>query len=240
MKLLVAIKAVRPELENVKESDGKAESVLVMDPFSEVALAAALQLKKNSGIVSEVVALTVALESAEPVLRTALALGADRATRVDVQAETPQQATQAMLPVVEQETPQLVLLGKQSSDGDHRQTGAMLATRLSYPFADGVESLTLSPSQAQVVRRTEWHELEQQLTLPAVLSADLRLAEPGFAALPQLLKARRMPIKHRSPAGSLATAPELEQARAEVTRQPQQVADVASLISKLKTEARVL
>ncbi|MFN6961525.1 MAG: electron transfer flavoprotein subunit beta/FixA family protein [Rhodocyclaceae bacterium] len=221
---------------------------MAMNPFDEIAVEEAVRLKE-AGIASEVVAVSCGAAVCQEQLRTALALGADRAILVEMepaQAEALQPLAVAKLlkAVCEKERPGLVILGKQAIDDDANQTGQMLAALLGWPQATFASKLVISDGKAQVTREIDGGLETLMVRLPAIITTDLRLNEPRYATLPNIMKAKKKPLDvfKASDLGS-DIAPRL--ATLKVTEPPKRragikVADVAELVTKLKNEAKVI
>lgn len=249
MKILVAVKRVVDfnvkvrvkadqtgvELANVKMS---------MNPFDEIAVEEAVKLKE-AGVASEVIAVSLGSAACQETLRTALAMGADRAILVETDAELqPLAVAKLLAKVVEREEPKLAILGKQAIDSDASQTGQMLAALLDWPQATFAYKLELSGDDAQVTREIDGGLETVALTLPAVVTADLRLNQPRYATLPNIMKARRKPLDTVTPDElGVDVAPRLKVLKVEEPPQRKggvKVADVAELVAKLKNEAKVI
>ncbi|WP_376961318.1 electron transfer flavoprotein subunit beta/FixA family protein [Azospirillum sp. A26] len=215
-----------------------------MNPFDEIAVEEAVRLKE-AGKATEVVAVSIGPAGAQETLRTALAMGADRAILVQTDAELQPLAVAKLLRVlVDREAPQLVLLGKQAIDDDCNQTGQMLAALLGWPQGTFASKVVASDSKLAVTREIDGGLETIELTLPAVVTTDLRLNEPRYASLPNIMKAKKKPLDTLTPdALGVDVAPRLTTLK--VTEPPRRkggikVADVADLVDKLKTEARVI
>ncbi len=253
MKILVPIKRVvdfnvkirvkadnsAVELDNVKMS---------MNPFDEIAVEEAVRLKE-AGIATEVVVVTCGIAAAQDILRAALALGADRAILVEVNAaelETLQPLAVAKLlkAVVGQEQPRLVICGKQAIDDDANQTGQMLAALQGWPQATFASKVIIADDKATVTREVDGGLETIAVTLPAVISTDLRLNEPRYASLPNIMKAKKKPLNILSAASlGVDIAPRL--LTRSINEPPKRTAgirvgDVAELVEKLKNEAKVI
>ncbi|SAL31741.1 electron transfer flavoprotein subunit beta [Caballeronia cordobensis] len=225
------------ELDNVKMS---------INPFCEIAVEEAVRLKEK-GIATEIVAVSVGAAAAQEQLRTALAIGADRAILVET-AQTPGALAVAKLlkAVVEREAPQLVLLGKQAIDSDNNQTGQMLAALLNWPqgtFASGAD-VDVAAQRVTVTREVDGGLQTVSLRLPAVVTADLRLNEPRYTTLPSIMKAKKKPLESLA-ASALGVAVEtsLETLRVEPPAERKggvKVTSVTQLVDKLKNEAKVI
>jgi len=250
VKILVAIKPVPNPDEKVKiRPDGSGINVdnikMVINPFCEIAVEEALRIKEKQG--GEVAVLTVGPREGEQQMRTALAMGADRAILVEAPLGLDCLAVaKFMAKIVEQEKPELVLMGKQAVDDDNNQVGQILAALLSWPqatFASKVEFLE-GNSKARVGRETDGGIETIEVTLPCVVTTDLRLNEPRYASLPGIMKAKKKEMKV-VPAASLGVdaAPKvrlLSLAPPKERAGGRRVADVAELVAKLKNEAKVL
>jgi electron transfer flavoprotein beta subunit len=227
------------ELDNVKMS---------MNPFDEIAVEEAVRLKE-AGIASEVVVVTCGVAVAQDILRTALAIGADRAILVDVGAtelETLQPLAVAKLlkAVVDKEQPGLVLCGKQAIDDDASQTAQMLAALQGWPQATFASKVVIADGKATVTREVDGGLETLAVSLPAVISADLRLNEPRYATLPNIMKAKKKPLETITAANlGVDIAPRL---KVRTVQEPAKrkagvlVPDVATLIDKLKNEAKAI
>jgi electron transfer flavoprotein beta subunit len=250
VKILVAIKPVPNPDEKVKiRPDGSGINLenikMVINPFCEIAVEEALRIKEKQG--GEVAILTVGPREGEQQVRTALAMGADRAILVEAEKGLDCLAVaRYMARIVEQEKPDLVLMGKQAVDDDNNQVGQILAALLSWPqatFASKVEFLE-GNRKARVGRETDGGIETIEVTLPCVVTTDLRLNEPRYASLPGIMKAKKKEMKV-VPAASLGVdaAPKvrlLSLAPPKERAGGRRVADVAELVAKLKNEAKVL
>jgi electron transfer flavoprotein beta subunit len=227
------------ELANVK---------MAMNPFDEIAVEEAVRLKE-AGIATEVVAVSCGVMACQEQLRTALALGADRAILVETdaaQAEGLQSLAVAKLlkAVCDKEQPGLVVLGKQAIDDDANQTGQMLAALLGWPQATFASKVVIADGKATVTREIDGGLETLAIKLPAVVTTDLRLNEPRYATLPNIMKAKKKPMDVLKPAElGVDIAPRLTTLK--VVEPPQRkagvkVADVAELVAKLKNEAKVI
>ena len=233
MKVLVAVKRVVDY--NVKMS---------MNPFDEIAVEEALRLKE-AGKAEEVVVVSIGPAQAQETLRTALAMGADRAILVKVDETTePLGVAKVLKGVVEAEKPELVILGKQAIDDDANQTGQMLAALLGWAQATFASKLEIDGGKAKVTREVDGGLQVVEVKLPAIVTTDLRLNEPRYASLPNIMKAKKKPIDQSSPA-DLGVDPKPRLATLKVVEPAKRqggvkVADVAELVSKLKNEAKVI
>ena len=249
MKILVAVKRVIDY--NVKplvKSDGTgvelANVKMSMNPFDEIALEQAVR-EKEAGHASEVVAVSVGPQAAQDTLRTALAVGADRAILVQTDEEVePLTVAKILKAVVENEKPDMVFLGKQAIDDDSNQTGQMLAALLGWGQATFASKIELKDGEAVVTREVDGGLQTVAVKLPAVLTADLRLNEPRYASLPNIMRARKKPIEQKTLAElGVTNKPRLKILKVE---EPQarkagvKVKNVAELVEKLKQDAGVL
>jgi electron transfer flavoprotein beta subunit len=217
------------DLANVKMS---------MNPFDEIAVEEAIRLKEK-GVATEIVAVSVGPQKAQETLRTALAMGADRAILVQTDDEVEPLAVAKILKgVVEEETPGLVILGKQAIDDDSNQTGQMLAALLGRPQGTFASAVTVEGDSVTVTREVEGGLETVKLALPAIVTTDLRLNEPRYASLPNIMKAKSKPLAAKTPADyGVDTAPRLKTLK--VSEPPVRsagikVADVDALVAKLK------
>ena len=249
MKILVPIKRVvdynvkvRPLSDN---SDVDLNNVkMAVNPFCEIALEEAVRLKE-SGQASEVVAVSVGKSESQEQLRTALALGADRATLVESDSVLePLAISKVLKKVVEDENPDLIILGKQAIDGDNNQTGQMLAALTGMPQGTFASEVVVDGEKVNVTREIDGGLQTVALSLPAVVTTDLRLNEPRYASLPNIMKAKRKPLDVKA-AADFGVSLESNVKVLKVTPPPQReggikVADVAELVEKLKNEAKVI
>ena len=216
-----------------------------MNPFDEIAVEESVRLKER-GVATEIVAISCGPAACQETLRTALALGADRAILVQSDAELqPLAVAKLLAAVVRKEAPQLVILGKQAIDDDANQTGQMLAALLDWPQATFASSLDVAQGKAATVKREVDGGLETvEVTLPAVVTTDLRLNEPRYATLPNIMKAKKKPLETLTPdALGVDVAPRLTTLKvAEPAKRKGggRVADVKELVAKLRNEAKVL
>ncbi|KHJ53066.1 electron transfer flavoprotein subunit beta [Aureimonas altamirensis] len=249
MKILVCIKRVVDY--NVKirvKSDGSgvdlANVKMSMNPFDEIAVEEAIRQKEKGGV-EEIVVVSVGPQQAQETLRTALAMGADRAILVksDERVE-PLGVAKVLRAIVEEEKPDLVILGKQAIDDDSNQTGQMLAALLGWPQGTFASKLDVADGRAEVTREVDGGLQTVSLALPAIVTTDLRLNEPRYASLPNIMKAKKKPLDERSAADmGLDLAPRLEVLKTAEPAKRQagvKVGSVDELIGKLKTEAGVL
>ena len=214
------------------------------NPFDEIALEEALRLR-DGGTATEVVVATIAPANAQPHLRNDLAMGANRAIHVVADEEIqPLTAARAFLKLIEKEQPDLVILGKQAIDDDANQTGQMLAALADLPQATFASKVELTADSATVTREVDGGLETIALTLPAVITTDLRLNEPRYVTLPNIMKAKKKQLDTVSPADlGVDVAPRLKTLK--VSEPPKRgagikVPDVATLVDKLKNEAKVI
>ena len=249
MKVLVAVKRVIDY--NVKirvKTDGSgvetANVKMSMNPFDEIANEEAIRLKEK-GLAEEVVAVSLGEAKCQETLRTALAMGADRAIHIQTDAELQPLAVAKLLKaVVEREQPGLVILGKQAIDDDSNQTAQMLAALLGWPQGTFASKLELADGELQVTREVDAGLEKVTLKLPAIVSTDLRLNEPRYASLPNIMKAKKKPIDVLSPDElGVDITPRLKVLKVEEPPRRQagvKVASVAELVDKLRREAKVI
>jgi electron transfer flavoprotein beta subunit len=249
MKVLVPVKRVldynlkvrvKPDQSGVDLSNLK----MSMNPFCEIAVEEAVRLKEK-GAATEIVAVSIGPDQAQETIRTALAMGADRGILVKADAEMePLAVAKILKAVVAEEAPGLVILGKQAIDDDSNQTGQMLAALLDWPQATFASQITLDGGKATVVREVDGGLQTVAVELPAVVTTDLRLNEPRYASLPNIMKAKKKPIDLKTPADyGVDAAPRLQVVK--VTEPPKRqggakVKTVDELVDKLKNEAGVL
>ncbi|MGE8546478.1 MAG: electron transfer flavoprotein subunit beta/FixA family protein [Alcaligenes sp.] len=249
MKVLVPVKRVVDYNVKVRvKSDQSGVDIanvkMSMNPFDEIAVEEATRLKE-SGAASEVVAVSCGVAQSQETLRTALAIGADRATLVQTDAELQPLAVAKLLKaVVDKEQPQLVILGKQAIDDDSNQTGQMLAALLDWPQATFASKVELSADSVSVTREVDGGLETVKLTLPAVITTDLRLNEPRYVTLPNIMKAKKKTLETLTPEElGVDVAPRIKTLK--VSEPPARsagviVPDVATLVEKLKNEAKVI
>ena len=253
MKVLVAVKRVidynvkirvKPDHSDVDLTNVK----MAMNPFCEIAVEEAVRLKEK-GVATEVVAVTIGPKAAQEQLRTALALGADRAIHVDTSAETDERveslgAAKALAKLVEEEQPGLVILGKQAIDTDNNQTGQMLAALTGLPQGTFASAVDVDGEKVQVTREVDGGLQTVELTLPAIVTTDLRLNEPRYAKLPDIMKAKKKPLDVKTPADlGVEVASKVKLLKVEPPAERQggvKVGSVDELVDKLKNEAKVL
>jgi electron transfer flavoprotein beta subunit len=223
------------ELANVKMS---------MNPFDEIAVEEAVRLKE-AGKATEIVAVSLGVQQSQETIRTALAMGADRGLHVVTDAELQPLAVAKMLKVLaERESPQLIIMGKQAIDDDANQTGQMLAALLGWPQGTFASKIVIEDGKTAVTREIDGGLETVSLTLPAVVTTDLRLNEPRYASLPNIMKAKKKTIEQLKPE-DLGVDPAPRYSTLKVTEPPKRqagvkVGSVAELVDKLKSEARVI
>jgi len=249
MKVLVAVKRVIDfnVKVRVKADHSGVETANVkmsMNPFDEIAVEEAIRLKE-AGSATEIVAVSMGPPQCQETIRTALAMGADRGIHVETSAELQPLAVAKLLQaIVAKETPQLVILGKQAIDDDCNQTGQMLAALLGWPQATFASKLKLGDGTAQVTREVDGGLETIEIRLPAVVTTDLRLNEPRYASLPNIMKAKKKPIDALTPEGlGVDPSPRLKTLKVDEPPRRQggrKVGSVAELVDKLMNEARVI
>jgi electron transfer flavoprotein beta subunit len=249
MKILVPVKRVVDFNVKVRvKQDGSgvelANVKMSMNPFDEIAVEEAIRLKEK-GAATEIVAISIGPQQASETIRTALAMGADRGILVKTdQPVEPLAVAKILKAIVEAEQPGLVILGKQAIDDDANQTGQMLAALLNWPQGTFASKLTLEGSDVLVTREVDGGLQTVKLKGPAIVTTDLRLNEPRYASLPNIMKAKKKPIAEQTPADyGVDVAPRLEVVKTVEPPKRQggiKVTDVADLVGKLKNEAGVL
>jgi electron transfer flavoprotein beta subunit len=249
MKILVTCKRVVDYNVKVRvKPDGSgvdtANVKMSMNPFDEIAVEEAVRLKEK-GIATEVVAVSCGVGACQETLRTALALGADRAILVETDVDLqPLAVAKLLAAIVAKEQPKLVVMGKQAIDDDANQAGQMLAALLGWPQATSASKVELAGDRATVKREIDGGLETIETGLPAVITADLRLNEPRYATLPNIMKAKKKPLETTTPAAlGVDVTPRL--ATLKVVEPPKRqgggkVADVKELVAKLRGEAKVI
>jgi electron transfer flavoprotein beta subunit len=249
MKILVPIKRaidynvkvrVKPDNSAVDLTNAK----MSLNPFCEIAVEEAVRLKEQ-GLATEIVVVSIGDKACQEQIRTALALGADRGLHIDTALTLDSlQVAKLLQKVVEQESPDLVILGKQSIDSDNNQTGQMLAALTGMPQGTFASKVQLTASNVQVTREIDGGLQTVELSLPAIVTTDLRLNEPRYASLPNIMKAKRKPLDSKAAdeyAVNLQSNVKTLKVEAPAARQGGiKVADVATLVEKLKNEAKVI
>ncbi|MCL1861244.1 MAG: electron transfer flavoprotein subunit beta/FixA family protein [Proteobacteria bacterium] len=249
MKILVPVKRVVDYNVNIRvKADGSgvetANVKMSMNPFDEIAVEEAVRLKE-AGVATEVLVVSAGLGAAQETLRTAMAMGADRGFLVETDADLQPLAVAKLLKaIVDKEAPKMVIAGKQAIDDDANQTGQMLAALLGWPQATFVSKLIPGADEITVAREIDGGLEKLAVKLPAVVTVDLRLNEPRYATLPNIMKAKKKPLEIVKPADlGVDVAPRL--ATLKVTEPPKRsagivVADVGQLVDKLKNVAKVI
>lgn len=249
MKVLVAVKRVidynvkvrvKPDNSDVDLTNVK----MAMNPFCEIAVEEAVRLKEK-GVASEIVVVSIGPKTAQEQIRTSLALGADRGILIETDEKLEALSVAKLLKaVVEKEQPQLVLMGKQSIDSDNNQTGQMLGALTGMPQGTFASEVSVDGDKVSVVREIDGGLRTVALNLPAIVTTDLRLNEPRYASLPNIMKAKRKPLDVTSPA-DLGVTMSNSQTTVKVTPPSERqagimVGSVSELVEKLKTEAKVI
>ncbi len=249
MKVLVPVKRVVDYNVKVRvKSDGTGVDIanvkMSMNPFDEIAVEEAVRLKEK-GVVTEVIAVSCGVAQCQETLRTAMAIGADRAILVETSVELQPLAVAKLLKaLVDKEQPGLVILGKQAIDDDCNQTGQMLAALAGLPQATFASKVEVEGEKAKVTREVDGGLETLSLGLPAVVTTDLRLNEPRYVTLPNIMKAKKKPLENLKPEDlGVDVTPRIKTLK--VSEPPKRgagvkVPDVATLVNKLKTEAKVI
>ena len=249
MKILVAVKRVVDYNVKVRvKADGTGVDIanvkMSMNPFDEIAVEEAVRLKEK-GVATEIIAVSCGVAQCQETLRTALAIGADRAILVQTDAELQPLAVAKLLKaLVDKETPGLIILGKQAIDDDANQTGQMLAALADLPQGTFANKVSVEGEKVSVTREIDGGLQTVELSMPAVITTDLRLNEPRYVTLPNIMKAKKKPMETVTPEDlGVDVAPRLKTLK--VAEPPKRgagimVPDVATLVEKLKNEAKVL
>ncbi len=249
MKLLVPVKRVVDYNVKVRvKADGSGVETqgvkMSMNPFDEIAVEEAVRLKEK-GVATEIVAVSMGIAQCSETIRTALAMGADRGILVETDAELQPLAVAKLLKaLVDKEQPKLVIMGKQAIDDDMNATGQMLAALLGWPQGTFASKIVTEGETLLVTREVDGGLETIELQMPAIVTTDLRLNEPRYASLPNIMKARKKPIETIKPADlGVDPAPRLKTIK--VSEPPKRqagvkVGSVAELVAKLKTEAKVI
>ena len=249
MKVLVPVKRVVDYNVKVRvKSDHSGVDIanvkMSMNPFDEIAVEEAMRLKEK-GLVTEIIAVSFGVAQCQETLRTAMAIGADRAILVETTEELQPLAVAKLLKaLVDKEQPQLIILGKQAIDDDANQVGQMLAALCDFPQATFASKVELSADKVIVTREIDGGAETLSLTLPAVITTDLRLNEPRYVTLPNIMKAKKKPLENLKPEDlGVDVKPRLKTLK--VSEPPKRgagikVPDVATLVDKLKNEAKVI
>ena len=249
MKALVAVKRVVDYNVKIRVKADKtgvelANVKMSMNPFDEIAVEEALRLRE-AGIVSEVIAASLGIQQCQETIRTALAMGADRGVLVQTDVELQPLAVAKLLKaVIDKEQPEIVIIGKQAIDDDCNQTGQMLAALLGWPQATFASKIAINDGHAEVTREVDGGLETVAFKLPAVVTTYLRLNEPRYASLPNIMKAKKKPIDVMTPEQlGVDVTPRLVTLKVEEPAKRQggvKVGSVAELVDKLKDEARVI
>lgn len=251
MKVLVPVKRVVDYNVKVRvKSDGTGVDIanvkMSMNPFDEIAVEEAVRLKEK-GVVTEVIAVSCGVTQCQETLRTAMAIGADRAILVETPADLelqPLAVAKLLKALVDKEQPQLVILGKQAIDDDCNQTGQMLAALAGLPQGTFASKVEIVDGKANVTREVDGGLETVALSLPAVVTTDLRLNEPRYVTLPNIMKAKKKPLDTVKPADlGVDVAPRIKTLKVEEPPKRSagiKVPDVATLVSKLKNDAKVI
>jgi len=249
MKILVPVKRVvdfnvKVRVKSDESGVELANVKMSMNPFDEISVEEALKLRE-AGKATEVIVVSVGPAACQETLRTALAMGADRAILVETDVEIqPLAVAKVLKALVAKESPGLVLVGKQAIDDDANQTGQMLAALLDWPQATFASKVVIEGSKAQVTREIDGGLETVEIATPAVITTDLRLNTPRYATLPNIMKAKKKPLENVKPADlGVDVAPRLKTLK--VSDPPKRkggvmVKDVAELVDKLKNEAKVI
>jgi len=249
MKILVPVKRVvdfnvKVRVKSDQSGVELANVKMSMNPFDEIAIEEALKIKE-AGKATEVIAVSAGVAACQETLRTAMAMGADRGILIETDVELQPLAVAKLLKaVVDKEAPQLVILGKQAIDDDANQTGQMLAALLDWPQATFASKVEIDGIKAKVTREIDGGLETIEVSLPAIMTADLRLNTPRYATLPNIMKAKKKPLDTLKPdALGVDVAPRLKTLKvAEPGKRKAgvMVQDVAELVDKLKSEAKVI
>ncbi|MYM62447.1 electron transfer flavoprotein subunit beta/FixA family protein [Pseudomaricurvus sp. HS19] len=249
MKILVAVKRVVDYNVKVRpKTDGSgvdiANAKMSINPFCEIAVEEAVRLKEK-GVATEVVAVSLGTKQCQEQIRTAMALGADRGILVETDAELqPLAIAKCLKAIIEKESPDLVIMGKQSIDGDNNQTGQMLGALTGMAQGTFASEVVVADGKVDVTREIDGGLQTVKLNLPAIVTTDLRLNEPRYASLPNIMKAKKKPLDTTTPDElGVDVAPRVQTLKVEPPAERQagiKVADVAELVEKLKNEAKVI
>ena len=249
MKVLVPVKRVVDYNVKVRVKADQtgvetANVKMSMNPFDEIAVEEAMRLKE-AGVATEVIAVSCGVLACQETLRTALAIGADRAILVETDVDLqPLAVAKLLAAVARKDGPSLMILGKQAIDDDSNQTGQMVAALLGWPQATFASKVVIADGKAQVTREVDGGLETLKLNMPAVVTTDLRLNEPRYVTLPNIMKAKKKPLENVKPADlGVDVTPRLKTLK--VTEPPKRsagikVPDVATLVAKLKNEAKVI
>jgi len=248
MKILVAVKRVVDYNVKVRpKSDGTgvdiANAKMSINPFCEIAVEEAVRLKEK-GVATEIVAVSMGPKQCQEQIRTSMALGADRGILVETDAELqPLAIAKCLAAIVAKESPDLIIIGKQSIDGDNNQTGQMLGALTGLAQGTFASEVEMVDGKVNVTREIDGGLQTVALNLPAIVTTDLRLNEPRYASLPNIMKAKKKPLDTTTPEElGVDAAPRVQTLKVEPPAERQagiKVADVAELVDKLKNEAKV-
>ena len=249
MKVLVAVKRVVDYNVKVRpKADGSGVELnnlkMSINPFCEIAVEEAVRLKEK-GIATEIVTVSIGPQQAQEQIRTSLALGADRGILIKTDQDLePLAVAKCLKAICDQENPDIILMGKQSIDGDNNQTGQMLGALTGYPQGTFASELIIDGDKASVTREVDGGLQTVSLTLPAIVTTDLRLNEPRYASLPNIMKAKKKPMDETTPETlGVDTAPRVTLLKVESPAERTagvKVASVDELLDKLKNEAKVI
>ena len=249
MKILVPVKRVvdynvKVRAKSDESGPDLSNAKMAINPFCEIAIEEAVRIKE-AGKAEEVIAVSVGDSASQEQLRTCLALGADRAILVETdESVEPLGVAKALKEVVSKENPDLIILGKQAIDGDSNQTGQMLAALLDLPQGTFASEVEIQDGKVQVTREIDGGLQTLSLTLPAIITTDLRLNEPRYASLPNIMKAKKKPIEQLNASDlGVDINPRIEQIKVEEPPKRKagiKVSSVAELVQKLKNEAKVI
>lgn len=249
MKVLVAVKRVVDYNVKVRpKADGSGVELnnlkMSINPFCEIAVEEAVRLKENC-VATEILVVSIGPQQAQEQIRTSLALGADRGILIKTDQDLePLAVAKCLKAICDQENPDIVLMGKQSIDGDNNQTGQMLGALTGYPQGTFASELKVDGGKASVTREIDGGLQTVSLTLPAIVTTDLRLNEPRYASLPNIMKAKKKPMDETTPeALGVDTAPRVTLLKVEAPAERAagiKVASVDELLDKLKNEAKVI
>jgi electron transfer flavoprotein beta subunit len=249
MKVLVPVKRVldynvkarvKPDQSGVDLSNVK----MSMNPFDEIAVEEAVRLQE-AGTATETVVVSIGPAKAQETIRTALAMGVDRGIHVQTDEDLePLAVAKILKAIADEESPELVILGKQAIDNDHGATGGMFAALMGWPIGSAANSISKGEGSLTVIKEVDGGLQTVELEFPAVVTTDLRLNEPRYASLPNIMKAKRKPIDAKTPADfGVDTAPRLKTLKVTEPAAREagiKVEDVATLVDKLKNEAGVI
>ena len=249
MKVLVAVKRVADYNVKVRpKADGSGPDLnnvkMAINPFCEIAVEEAVRLKEK-GVATEIIAVSIGEKSCQEQIRTALALGVDRGIQVEADANIqPLAIAKVLKAIVDKEQPDLVLLGKQAIDGDNNQTGQMLAALAGLSQGTFASEITIADGKAAVIREVDGGLQTLSLNLPAIVTSDLRLNEPRYASLPNIMKAKKKPLDvFTTEELGVDVTPRLTMVSVEPPAERAagiKVESVAELVDKLKNEAKVI